>query len=274
MGATTADFALARYNPNGGLDSTFGVGGKVITDIQGKFDFAFAVALQPDGKIIAAGQSVSTVVAGALVRYNQDGSLDQSFGTGGKLIIESALNINTIAIQPNGKIVAAGSSINTVPRANDDFAVLRFNPDGSPDTAFGNNGKTSTDFFGINDFVNSCALSPDGKIIVAGRASRGDPMTDGDYDFGLARYNENGSLDTTFGNGGKVLTDFSSFRDWANRITLQPDGKIVAVGEYLDAIPSFRLAVARYNPNGSLDSSFGAAGKLATSLRAALHRQQ
>ena len=267
----SADFALVRYNPNGGLDSTFGAGGKVTTDFSGLSDLATAVALQPDGKIVAAGQSVSGTIAGsdgALARYNQDGSLDSSFGTGGKLVTSSALRFNTIAIRPDGKIVAAGSAINLSPRVNDDFVVMRFNPDGSLDTAFGNNGKTATDFFGLSDFVTSCGVSADGKIIVAGRANRGDPATmfDGDYDFGLARYNDNGSLDPTFGNGGKVLTDFSSFRDWATSITLQPDGKIVAVGQYVDAVPSFKLALVRYNANGSLDSTFGAAGKIATTL--------
>ena len=265
-GQAHSEFALARYNPDGSLDASFGAGGKVTTDIAGLSDFAHAVALQPDGKIVVAGDCVTTAAAGALVRYNADGSLDAGFGAGGKVISESISSITAIALRPDGKIIAAGYGNSASPKHDSDFMVLRYSADGGLDTSFGSGGRTVMDFFGLNDFALSCALTPDGKIILGGRATRVAPVADGDYDFGLARYNENGSLDFSFGDGGKVLADFSSIRDDATRITLQPDGKTVVVGEYLDATPSFRLALARFNPDGGLDASFGARGKLATTL--------
>ncbi|HEX8089323.1 MAG TPA: hypothetical protein VF762_10745, partial [Blastocatellia bacterium] len=261
-GADNSDFALARYNPNGGLDPSFGSGGKVTTDVSGSFEGASAVALQPDGKIIAAGGGNT----GILMRYNADGSLDSSFGASGKIITSTTISIRAIALRSDGKIVAAGFVFTTAPKSSYDFAVSRYNADGSLDVSFGKAGTTVTDFFGLNDFAASCVLSPDGKIIVGGRATRDGPIFDGDYDFGLARYNENGSLDLAFGDGGKAIADFSSIRDEATGITLQPDGKILAVGQYIDAT-STRLALARFNLDGSLDATFGARGKLATPLK-------
>jgi len=177
----------------------------------------------------------------ALARYNPDGSLDPTFGTGGIVISHSASfdSFSAVAVQPNGRIVAAGTS-------GDDFALLRYNPDGSPDPTFGVGGKVVTDLGSATvDSWSAMALLPDGKIVVAGRSGG---------DFALARYNHDGSLDSSFGSGGKLTTDFGG-GDAAAAMALQPDGKIVLAGG-----SSFRVALARYNPNGGLDATFGMGG--------------
>lgn len=259
------DFALARYHADGSLDFGFGAGGKVTTDFSGLTDTALAIALQADGKIIVAGSSVNTRESAALVRYNVDGSLDNSFGIGGKLTLASVISFTGIAVQPDGKIVASGYAITVTPKINYDFAVVRFNPAGSLDAAFGNQGSVTTDFAGNDDDCQALALSADGKIIVGGRANRHPLTAPVEVDFAIARYNNDGSLDASFGNGGKVITDFIQ-QDWISSIALRADGKLVALGRFSGTFPSFSVSIARYNPNGSLDASFGAAGKLQTSI--------
>jgi len=253
-----SDFALARYNPDGTLDTTFGTGGKVITDFS-LLDVAEAVALQPDGKILAAGL---TFVGGSgfeatLARYNPNGSLDSSFGIGGKVSTDLGREdaITSIALHPDGKIVAAGEG------GFGDFALVRFNPDGSLDVSFGAAGKVLTDWGG-EDAINSLALQPDGKIVAAGLSIFfGPPVT---FVFELARYNPDGTLDGTFGSGGKVATNFGGTNEAARDVALQPDGKIVATGRSGTTGASQDFALARYNPDGSLDNSFGTGGKVTT----------
>jgi uncharacterized delta-60 repeat protein len=247
---------------DGDLDATFGSAGKVITDIFGRSDGANAIALQSNGKIVAAGSTTSA--AGppdfAIARYNNDGSLDTSFGSGGRVSTDFAGrsdNATAVTVQPDGKIVVAGGA--DLSATSFDFALLRYNSDGSLDSTFGTGGKVTTDFNGGLDGVAAIALQPDGKIVVTGFATLGTAH------FGLARYNPNGTLDTTFGTGGKVLTDLSGTRDIANALAIQSDGKIVAGGYTVDPVTSFLIfALARYNANGSLDSTFGSGGKVTT----------
>jgi len=253
-GEFTSNFAIARYNPDGSLDTSFGSGGEVRTDFNSGRSFANAVAVQPDGKILAAG---ATFVGGvgnewALARYNGDGSLDASFGTGGLVITDIAPEIIDLALQPDGKIVAGG-------RGSGNFALARYNPDGSLDTSFGTGGKVATDW-GRDDAIFSVALQPDGKIVAAG-----DSLSS-TADFVLARYSLDGSLDSSFGTGGKVITDFGGVGGRANAVVLQPDGKIVAAGISVYAANPATFALARYNVDGSLDSSFGIGGKVTTSF--------
>jgi uncharacterized delta-60 repeat protein len=253
-----ADFALARYNPDGTLDATFGTGGKVITDFS-LLDDAEAVALQPDGKILAAGITFvsGSGFEGTLARYNPNGSLDSSFGIGGKVSTDlgSEDAITSIALHPDGKIIAAGEG------GFGDFALIRFNPDGSLDVSFGTGGKVSTDLGG-EDAIFAIALQPDGRIVAAGSSIFfGPPVT---LAFELARYNPDGTLDGTFGSGGKVATNFGGTNEAARDVALQPDGKIVATGRSGTTGGSQDFALARYNPDGSLDSSFGTGGKVTT----------
>jgi uncharacterized delta-60 repeat protein len=243
------DFALARYNPNGSLDPSFGGDGRVVTDFGGD-DRSFAVAIQANGKIVAAGQATADF---ALARYKSDGSLDPSFGGDGKVTTDFGGfdRANAVAIQADGKIVAAGWCC-----AGQNFALARYNADGSLDRTFDGDGKVVTDF-GRDDRPLDIAIQADQKIVAAGTTGRNVP----DTDFALARYNANGSLDSTFDGDGRVVTDFGlSTGDGAAGVAIQPDGKVVAAG----ATASGNFALARYNPNGSLDPSFSGDGKLRT----------
>jgi uncharacterized delta-60 repeat protein len=262
-GVATSDFGLIRYNSDGSLDPGFGIAGKLTTDFFGNFDQPNAVAIQLDGKIIAAGsagQNISTADF-AVVRYNASGSLDQGFGSGGKLVTDFFQNqdvATSIAVQADGKIVLAGWAEQGTTVSTADFALARYNLDGSLDQSFGSGGKVTTDFFGSVDLAYGIALQPDGKLVAVGSV-----FNHGAVDFGLARYNPDGSLDQTFGTGGKLTTDFAGKSDSAYCVALQRDGKIVAAGyaSHGNTAADIDFALARYNPDGSLDQAFGASGK-------------
>jgi uncharacterized delta-60 repeat protein len=230
-------FALARYNSDGTLDSTFGSNGIAITDIAaGLSDEANAVTLQADGKIIAAGYAhgVNNGLDFALARYNTDGSLDSTFGFAG--IVTTHLNSGSerardVAVQADGKIVAAGFAGTGT---GTDFALVRYNTDGSLDTAFGNNGLVTTDFDNNSDFAHAVGIQADGKIVAAGNASVLIHSTQTRYFvIGLARYNTNGDLDATFGKKGKVETQVGNGTTFASDLAIQDDGKIVVAGTAL-----------------------------------------
>jgi uncharacterized delta-60 repeat protein len=258
-------FALARYNVDGSLDTDFSGDGKVITEFSlptGDFVQAFAVILQPDGKIVAGGVGFPGFTGPdfALVRYHPDGSLDKTFGKKGKvftnfLSFNSREEISALAIQPDGKIVAAGNTSSPIFILNQVFGLARYNVDGSLDTTFGTGGKTTLSFFdnsSTNEVARVIALRPDGKIVVAGFASS---------DFGIARFNNDGSLDTNFGTGGKVITDFGG-QEEVLAIALKPDGNIFVAGRSTQTVSNEKLALARYNADGVLDARFGVGGKL------------
>ena len=259
-------FALARYNPNGSLDTSFSGDGKQTTSftIGGEFIYnaAFGVALQGNGKIIAVGGTGSTGPSDfALARYNPNGSLDTSFSGDGKQTTDFGSandGARAVALQADGKIVAVGSA-----GAFDLFALARYNPNGSLDTSFSGDGRQTTAFGG---FATGVALQGDGKIVAVGRA--GD-FSAGESDFALARYNPNGSLDTSFSGDGKQTTDFLfGANDVANDVAIQANGKIVAVGSAQGGATGEDFALARYNANGTLDTSFSADGRKRTSFGA------
>jgi uncharacterized delta-60 repeat protein len=281
--------ALVRYNTDGTLDNTFGTGGKVMASASSVADRANGVVIQPDGKIVVVGL---LGLQGSAIRYNTDGSLDSTFGTGGitsglptgvggtgpagvalqadgKVVVvsvdsenSSLTRLNTdgtversfhvilssahaspftrVVVQPDGKIVASGAG------------VARVNPDGSFDVTFGTNGVVSQ-LFG-NTFIDGkgLALQGDGKILASANLF-GRPL------FSLARLNTNGTADTTFGTNGLVST--GGIGDTIVGIVVQPDGRIVAAGS-----SGSQIAVARYNPNGSLDTTYGTGGRVLTSV--------
>ncbi|HWQ94677.1 MAG TPA: delta-60 repeat domain-containing protein, partial [Gammaproteobacteria bacterium] len=258
------DFVLTRYNNDGSLDTGFGIGGKQTTDFFGGNDQVNDMVLQVDGKIVVAGTTFNGSDSDfALARYNSNGALDTSFGIAGKLTthFSSYNSTNALGLQTDGKIVAAGVAGNGV---NDDFALIRYNTDGSLDSGFGNGGKVTTDFFAHPDRAYALAIQADGKIIAAGSAYNLDDS------FALARYLNDGSLDASFGSFGKVTTNFYPDFDAINALALQPDGKIVATGNLSSYIDNFgvpgvaEFILARYNPNGSLDTRFGNGRKLLT----------
>jgi uncharacterized delta-60 repeat protein len=249
-----SDFALARYNPDGTLDPSFGTGGKVTTNIDGGGNDATALAIQADGKLVVAGSAFTGAgVDFAVARYNPDGTLDANFGTGGKVTTDFAGGFdqaNALIVQADGKLVVAGSTEFTAI----DFALARYNPDGTLDASFGTGGQVVTDLGGTD---RAFALAVQGgKLVAAGLTF----TTNGD--FGLVRYNADGTLDASFGAGGKVTTDFAGFTDWAFALAVQ-GGKLVAAGRAgFEGNDDF--ALVRYNPDGTLDASFGTGGKVTT----------
>ena len=219
------------------LDATFGTAGIVRTDFAGNIDQANAVVVQPNGQIVAAGSSFSsskTVEDFIVARYNANGSLDKRFGKNGKITTDFFRNvdsINALAIQPDGRIVVAGfaqlAGAGGTPRV---FALARYRSDGQPDTSFGNGGSLTTSFGGNFAAASAVMVQPDGKIVVAGTVDFNPDLPGSGLDFALARYNANGTLDGTFGTDGKVVFDFFGSFDQANAAVLQPDGKIIVAG--------------------------------------------
>jgi len=260
------DFSVARYNTDGSRDTTFGGAGIVQ---EANFGPVTAIAIQSDGKIVAANsKSYYDFSDGVcydsfvLTRYNPNGSRDTSFDNDGYVSTQVGIGepgtcnsqLNSAAIQPDGKIVVAGSIA-------DAFGVVRYNPDGSPDTTFGGGGPVTTSICAdCHDQANSVAIQADGKIVAVG----------GGFDktnypkFEVVRYNTDGSLDTTFDSDGRLTTDFWKGQ-YATAVGIQGDGKVVAGGVVSGPFaPHF--ALARYNSNGSLDTTFDSDGKVTTPM--------
>jgi uncharacterized delta-60 repeat protein len=251
----------------GDLDPKFGSGGTVQTNFSGNSDYAFAVAVQADGKIVVAGQSgIYPDLHSALARYNKNGALDRTFGTGGKVTLTldpAGDQLSALAIQPDGKIVASGSLIDN--NFQTAFLLARFNANGSLDTGFGTNGTVVTTFGDSTAAGQDVVLQADGKIVEVGWSGAG-PYSELN-DFALARFNADGTPDSSFGSGGQLTTHFPGVFNTgsvANAAVLQGDGKLVVVGNYKNEGTPRQFALARYNTNGSLDSTFGSAGKVTT----------
>ncbi len=253
-------FAVARYNADGSLDTSFGAGGLVTTQVGTITDWARSVALQADGKIVVAGES-NTIYNGdfAVVRYNTNGSLDTTFNGTGKVTTAIYTDWPSaaygVAIQSDGKIVAAGQTTNGV-TYDEDFVLVRYNTDGSLDTSFDGDGKAVTDMGGVggNDAAYAVAIQPNGKILAGGYAYNGS-----DNDMALARYNSSGSLDTSFGGDGRVITVIGTAAEVIRGLAVQSNGKIIAVGGNHNG-SNMDYALVRYNDDGSLDTSFSGDG--------------
>lgn len=172
-----------------------------------------------------------------------------------RLTLDQLTIRRSVAIQSDGKIIAVGFTTS-------DFAIARYNADGTLDMSFDGDGKVTTDFGGTTDQAFSVALQPDGRIIVAGLRITNGPADD----FVVARYNVDGSLDATFDGDGKVATDIGNNFNWAFSVAVQPDGKLVAAG--FSTSTSRDFALVRYNSDGSLDTSFDADGKVTTDIGA------
>lgn len=248
----------------GVVDTSFN-GGVQLTSVAEGEDYAFAMAVQPDGKVVTVGRT-STVAGGtdiAITRHLRDGTLDASFGTGGSVVTaiapgRGADEARAVLVEPDGRIVIGGYS--DASGTDKDFLVVRYNPNGSLDTSFGHGGKTVTNIGDGTDQVYTLARQADGKIVAGGSAAF---STSTGQDFALIRYNGNGSLDNSFGSGGQVTTAIGSFgaNELIYSIVLQPVGgetRIVAVGG------EGTFIAARYTASGALDPSFGNAGKVTT----------
>ena len=259
-------FAVARYNPDGSLDTTFDTDGKVTTDFSTNDDRALAVAIQPgDQKIVVVGYANDgTSNNFALARYNVNGSLDTTFDSDGKVTTTLTGNARAraVTLQPDGKIVVVGG-------IGDDFAVARYNANGSLDTSFDTDGWVTTMMSSSDDTALAVAVQSDGKIVAGGASWEGT-----DYDFALARYTSAGALDTTFGTTsgsartGWVTTAISQHRDIPYALLLQHGGRIVLVGWAGNSAGGSErpldFALARYTEDGDLDTDFGTGGKVTT----------
>jgi uncharacterized delta-60 repeat protein len=250
---------LMRFNSNGTLDSTFNNTG-ILRSRVGIGEGIADIIIQPDGKIVTVGWTATNGVPNehfhALIsRRNPDGSLDSSFNNTGRSTVSfpgDGVYTSGGVLQPDGKIVLVGITYDYY------LAATRVNPDGSLDTSFGDGGRAIIPQIGRVIMTNA-ALQTDNKIVVAGRNHLSDPR-----DFLLARIAANGTLDTTFGENGLVRTDFGSTIEQANDVVIQANGKILAAGYTTNPQSSYNFAVARYNVNGSLDTSFGTNGKVTT----------
>ncbi len=266
-GTSTApdEFALARYLTDGSLDTSFDEDGKVTTTFpQSGSTKMYDMAVAPGGELIAAGATAASVnYAFGLARYSADGALDSGFGTGGLVITPifySDAEARAVAIQPNGKVVVAGRAyLNLQPPAGCCFALARYNADGSPDTSFGSGGSVTINMGDTTSEAYALGLQSDGRIVVAGSAFN---ATSGRRDFAVARLNVDGTLDTDFGTGGRVLTEIDGSRDGATSMIIQPDGKIVALGSDLYS----HFVLVRYNTDGTL---YG--GPITTSVGSGAH---
>jgi uncharacterized delta-60 repeat protein len=245
-------FGLARYTPDGSLDSSFGTGGLVTTAFGG-YSGAYSVALQADGRIVAAGDAGYIF---ALARYNSDGSLDSSFGSSGRVtaMVGGMYHYSyawSVAVQPDGRILAGGTSYNSSAQAQ--FGLARFTATGSPDSSFGGNGQVTTSFGGSTQGAYSVAVQTNGRILAAGYTNGSASGTS--YRFALARYDSNGSLDTSFGTGGKVTTSFGGYPNLAYGAAVQSDGQIVVAGyAEITSHDPYGFALARYEGDGGATS--------------------
>ena len=252
-------FLLVRYRRNGRLDRTFSGDGKKFVNFTAGEDYAFALSLQGDGKIVAAGAARvwSNRATFAIARFNNDGSLDSSFSVDGKVRTNFTTKVDQargLAIQPDGKIVTAGGAAISSHTPGSMFALARYNTDGTLDSSFGADGKLTFSFGGDDEVAHGVAIQADSRIVVAGTGGV-------DTDFAVARLESDGTPDAGFGTTGQVLTSFTNSWDGASGgLAIQADGDIVAAGH----ADFHRFALVRYESDGSLDTTFSGDGKVVT----------
>jgi uncharacterized delta-60 repeat protein len=241
---------LAAGLPPGSLDPTFGGDGLVTTTIN-NVDYAYAVAVQADGKIVVAGcadDSIDLSDSFALVRYNRNGLLDSGFGEDGRVVTSFGYDAcaYALAIQDDGKVVAGGYT--GIGSNFDGFALARYNGDGSLDTGFDTDGKVITDPGILDGYISAIAIQPDGKIVAVGKTSDSSDKNN----IAVVRTNSDGSLDTSF-DGDGIVTTLIRNSSSGTSVALQPDGKIVVGGASYNPDSKIDFSIVRYNSDGSLD---------------------
>jgi uncharacterized delta-60 repeat protein len=241
------DGALARFNTDGSLDTSFGSGGKLLPALGGGLSRLWRIKVLSNGKILAAGWS-SLIPYPVLIRLNPNGSMDYSFNGGG---IVGLASIAALSIQADGKIVIVG--LRYEPSTGYSAIVVRLTPDGRPDRRFGIFGWASLG--SEYGYPSAMILQPDGKIVVLGAIEH----LGGGVDTVIFRLIEGGDLDQTFGVDGKIVSDLSPGFEPMYAISLQTDGKILVGGG--SGAPLRHSTLVRYHSNGFLDRTFGDGGK-------------
>ena len=241
---------VVRLLPDGALDTSFNGTGYLDLLFGTQQDRGTCISLQPDGKILVGGTSGNTAQYFTVARLNSNGTLDNSFGTVGKVQTPFAGEesfAQSIVVQTDGKILLGGYTVN-IPHAKD-FALIRYNANGSIDTGFGTNGKVVTTISDNSDLITSLIVQPDGKIVAGGfTSSENNPW------MCMVRYLANGAVDTTFGVNGIVINNDDNSRNCT--IARQVDGKIVMGG----CVDGIYFLIIRYNGNGTKDTNFGTNG--------------
>jgi uncharacterized delta-60 repeat protein len=249
-GPTYHDFALVKYREDGTLEPGFGTNGVAVTSFGPAQDIAYAIARQADGKLVVVGGSNNgSRYLFAVARYTANGQLDPAFGSGGKVITSLGTGddiAKAVVIQPDNKILVAGYSTTS----NADFAIIRYNPDGSLDPSFSFDGKVTTDLASQNDYGMGMALQPDGKIVIAGVAYQG-----GQGKVGMCRYDGSGALDNTFGTAGIAIRNINAQYCGAHSVALQ-DNKIVIAGTNYTSSSVSNFFVGRFTATGAWDVTF------------------
>lgn len=229
------------------------------TDVTSRYDYAVGLVIQGDGKLVAAGPASGGGGRFALVRYAGDGTLDDTFSGDGIARTNFTSGFDAcydLAIQTDGKLVAVGEAAGARRR----FALARYNADGTLDPSFGGDGRVTTNFSASADFANGVAIQTDGKIVATGRAGGSGGRV------AVARYNTDGTLDTSFSGDGKVATNFTAGDDLADHVAIQADGSIVVAGTAGYFSHNARVALVRYSSDGTLDATFGGDGKVTTNM--------
>ncbi|HEX6125097.1 MAG TPA: FG-GAP-like repeat-containing protein [Pyrinomonadaceae bacterium] len=258
-GSAVRQFALARYTVNGVLDTTFGTGGRVFTTIAGGNAYAYDAAIQANGRIVVGGMlDTGSRRSSVIARYNSNGTLDTSFSGDGVLVYNydatSSDHVTSVVMQPDGKILAASHSIIEIGGSPVySFFISRLHSGSAFDTTFNGTGKTLGEFGNFTTGNVKIGLQPDGKIVAAGPGGNGSNI-----DFAAIRFNANGGFDATFGNGGRVYTNFNG-NDVARSLAMLPDGRFVIAG-YNGSSGDTSLMLVRYTAAGGMDTTFGFAG--------------
>ena len=251
--ADQQDFGVFRLTSDGALDTSFNTSGIRLIDLGGTKDRAGAVSVMPDGKILLAGETNAGVGRDlAVVRLSADGSIDNTFGTGGTVLVDLGATddaFTSLAVQNDGKILMGGMSAGQ-------FFVCRLQPNGSPDASFGTAGSATTTF---DKPINSLSvlLQADQRIVLAGTVRNGTAIRE----IALARLSADGSLDTTFGTAGKSIFALAPpvTLDVTNSV-IQADGKILMTGNFMPSFNDFRYGAVRFTASGMLDMSFNGTG--------------
>ncbi len=251
---SNVDFGVARLNPDGTLDSSFDNDGLVVHSLESGSDTGWSIALQVDGRILVAGRATPATSSQGfgMARLLTDGALDTSFDADGKVFTTfagtSSSSARRVLPLPDGKILVAGSAVSST---DNDFAIARYNWDGTLDYTFDFDGRLTIPMGTSNDYLESIAVRPDGRVLLSGSVWNGV-----NYDMGVVSLNKNGSLDSSFGSGGKRTFSLSGGNDIPSASNLLPTGELVLTGS-ARGTTNIDFAAVRLLPNGDFDSQFG-----------------